>query len=92
MPRPSAASKRITACATEPFDDCTIVASAVATKSALPRPHPARKPITAPTDPDEPASAAKTMMSTRPESRVRFAPIRLETTPVTSMATPLTAM
>ena len=32
------------------------------------------------------------MISTRPESSVRLAPIRLETTPVTSIATPITAM
>ena len=68
------------------------MASAVAMKSALPRPQPARKPMTAPTESDEPASAAKTMMSTRPTSSVRLAPIRLETTPVTSIATPMTAM
>jgi hypothetical protein len=38
------------------------------------------------------ARAENTMISARPESRVFLAPIRLETTPVTSMATPMTAM
>ena len=46
------------ACASEPFDALTMVDSAVAMNSALPRPQPARKPITAPTLPDEPARAA----------------------------------
>ena len=69
-----------------------MVASAVAMNSALPRPQPARKPTMAPIDVGEPASAEKTMISTRPASRVRLAPIRLETTPVTSIATPMTAM
>ena len=32
------------------------------------------------------------MISASPASRVRLAPIRLETTPVTSIATPITAM
>ena len=80
------------ACAVPPVADITIVASAVATKSALPRPQPARKATTLLTEFDEPASAANTMISTRPESSVRFGPIRLETTPVTSIATPMIAM
>ena len=69
-----------------------MVASAVAMKRALPRPQPARKPTIAPTVLDDPASAEKTMISTRPESSVRLAPMRLETTPVISIATPMTAM
>ena len=89
---PSAASNRMIAWAVPPVADITIVASAVATKSALPRPHPARKPTTAPTLSDEPASAANTMIRTRPDSSVRLAPIRLEITPVTSIATPMIAM
>ena len=89
---PSAASNRMIAWAVPPVADITIVASAVATKSALPSPQPARKPTTAPTLFDEPASAANTMISTRPDSSVRFGPIRLETTPVTSIATPMIAM
>ena len=32
------------------------------------------------------------MMITSPSSSVRFGPIRLDTTPVISMATPMTAM
>ena len=35
----------------------------------------------------DPASAAKTTMITRPAMRVRFAPRRLDTHPVTSIAT-----
>ena len=69
-----------------------MVASAVATKRAFPRPHPARKPTMAPTELDEPASPANTMISDSPESRVRLGPIRLDTTPVTSIATPMMAM
>ncbi len=46
----------------------------------------------APTVSDAPASAENTMISSSPESSVRLAPIRVETTPVTSMATPITAM
>lgn len=41
---------------------------------------------------EAPASAEKAMISTSPASSVRFAPIRLDTTPVTSMATPMIAM
>jgi hypothetical protein len=80
------------ACATDPLADITIVARAVAMNSALPSPQPARKPTIAPTVSDDPASAEKTMISARPASRVRLAPMRLETTPVTSIATPMTAM
>jgi hypothetical protein len=39
-----------------------------------------------------PARPAPAMMITRPNSSVRLAPIRLATTPVMSMATPITAM
>ena len=93
MPSPRAASNRITACAVEPREDITIVASAVAMNSALPRPQPARKPTIAPIgvggagergehdDQEQPARAA-----------CASAPIRLETTPVISIATPITAM
>ncbi len=69
-----------------------MVASAVAMNSALPSPQPARKPTMAPTVSEDPASAEKTMISASPDSRVRLAPMRLETTPVTSIATPMTAM
>ena len=44
MPRPRAASNRMIACAIEPRADSTMVDSAVAMNSALPRPQPARKP------------------------------------------------
>lgn len=69
-----------------------MVDSAVAMKSALPSPQPARKPMISPTDPDVPASAAKTTMIARPTSNVRFGPKRLDTTPVISIATPVTSM
>jgi hypothetical protein len=92
MPIPSAASKRMTACATEPLAAETIVARAVATKSALPSPQPARKPTMAPTVSEEPARAEKTMTRARPASSVRFAPRRLEMKPVTSIDTPMMAM
>ena len=92
MPMPSAASNRMIAWPVEPRADITMVARAVATNRALPRPQPARKPTMAPTEFDEPARAANTMIRTRPDSRVRFGPIRLETTPVISIATPMIAM
>ena len=57
---------------------------------ALPRPQPARKPTMPPMLPDEPASAAKMTIRTRPAISVFFAPIRLDTQPVTSMATAVT--
>ena len=80
------------ACATEPLAADTMVASAVAMNSALPRPQPARKPTIAPMLCEEPARAEKAMISTRPASSVRLAPMRLETQPVISIATPVTAM
>ena len=46
----------------------------------------------APIESESPASAEKTMIRARPDSSVRLAPIRLDTTPVTSIATPITAM
>ena len=58
--------------------------------SALPRPQPARKPTIPPIVSDVPASAAKTTMSARPTISVRLAPIRLDTQPVTSIATAVT--
>ena len=58
-------------------------------KSALPRPHPARNPMIASTDPAAPASAANTMTSTRPASSVRFTPMRLETQLVKNIAMPV---
>ena len=92
MPRPRAASNRMIAWAVEPRAETTMVASAVAMNSALPRPQPARKPTMAPMESESPASAENTMISARPTISVFLAPIRLETTPVISMATPMTAM
>jgi hypothetical protein len=82
----------MTAWATEPRADETMVARAVAMKRALPRPQRARHPTMPMTVSDDPASAAPAMMTTRPISSVRLAPMRLATAPVTSMATPITAM
>ena len=92
MPSPSAASNMMIASAVVPRADITMVASAVAMNRALPSPHPARNPTIWPIVSDVPARAEKTMIRPRPSSSVRLAPIRLETTPVISMATPITAM
>ncbi len=80
------------ACATEPRAEETMAASAVAMNSALPSPHSARNPTMPATLSCMPASPAPTTMITRPSSSVRLAPIRLDTQPVISMATPMTAM
>ncbi len=80
------------ACATEPRADLTMVARAVAMNSALPSPHSARQPTMPITLSLMPARPAPAMMITRPSSSVRFGPIRLDTTPVISIATPITAM
>ena len=79
------------ACFTEPDAALTIVARAVAMKSALPRPHRARKATMPPMVSWLPANAAPMMMKARPTRRVRLAPMRLLTQPVPSMATPVTA-
>jgi hypothetical protein len=68
-----------------------ITDSAVAMKSALPSPQPARRPTIAPMPFDVPAVALKTMMRARPASSVRLAPIRLDTTLETSIDTPVNA-
>ena len=78
--------------ATEPRAELTMVASAVAMNSALPSPHRARQPTISPTVSLMPANPAPAMMITRPSSNVRLGPMRLETTPVISIATPITAM
>jgi hypothetical protein len=78
--------------ATEPRAELTIVASAVAMNRALPSPQSARQPTMPITESDMPARPAPAMMITRPISRVRLGPMRLDTTPVTSIATPMTAM
>jgi hypothetical protein len=70
-----------------PLATPTMTASAVATKSALPNPHPARKPTSSPTLPDMPESEANTTITASPASRVRLPPIRDEMKPVTSIAT-----
>ena len=68
----------------------TITASDVAMNRALPRPHPARNPTIPPIDPESPASAETVTMIASPVMRVGFAPIRLETQLVTSIATAVT--
>lgn len=78
--------------ATGPRAELTMVASAVAMNTALPSPHRARHPTMPITESDMPASPAPAMMITSPISRVRLGPIRLDTTPVMSIATPMTAM
>lgn len=78
--------------ATDPRAELTMVASAVAMNSALPSPHRARHPTMPSTVSDKPASPAPAMMTIRPSSSVRLGPILLATTPVMSMATPITAM
>ena len=80
----------IVASATDPEAEFTIVASAVAMNSALPRPQPARKPTIPLIEPDSPASAENTTMIARPVISVFFAPIRLETQLVPSIATAVT--
>ena len=91
MPRPSAASYRMIAEAVPPDAAPTMVASAVEMKSALPRPHPARKSMMLYTLFDVAARTEKTTIRASPMSRVRFAPMRLETQLVKNMATPVTA-
>ena len=61
-------------------------------KSALPKPHPARKPTICPMVSEAPASALNATTKASPSSRVRLAPMRLETNPVASIASPVTAM
>jgi hypothetical protein len=82
----------MTAWATDPRAEPTMVTNAVAMNSALPRPHSARQPTISSTVSDIPARPAAAMMITSPISSVFFGPIRLDTTPVTSIATPVTAM
>ena len=54
---------------------------------ALPIPQPARNPTMPPMPSDMPARKANTTMIARPATRVFFAPSRLDTQPVISMAT-----
>lgn len=90
MPRPSAASYRTIAALLPPEAAPTMVASAVEMNRALPRPQPARNPITASTLPLKAHSSANTTISASPMSRVAFAPMRLEIQLVTSIARPVT--
>ena len=78
--------------ATDPRAELTMVASAVAMNNALPRPQSARQPTIPSTLSDMPARPAPAMMISRPSNSVRLGPIRLATTPVMSMATPITAI
>ncbi len=64
---------------TPPLAEPMITDSAVAMKSALPRPQPARKPTISGIDPDAPANAAKRITRSRPPSSVLRGPIRLDT-------------
>ena len=84
---PSAVSYRMIAPTKPPLAEATITASDVAMKSALPSPQPARKPTMPSIECAAPASALNATISTNPAASVRFAPIRLETQPVISMAT-----
>ncbi len=90
MPTPSAVSYRMMAPANPPLAEATMTASEVAMNSALPRPQPARKPTISLMPLELPASALKITISTRPATSVRLAPIRVDTQPVTSMATAVT--
>ena len=90
MPRPSAASYSTIAPANPPDAEATMTAREVAMNRALPRPQPARKPTIWPTVSDDPASAEKTTMIASPVISVRFAPSRLDTQPVPSIATAVT--
>ena len=80
------------ACATDPRAELTMVASAVAMNNALPSPQSARQPTISRMESDVPARPAPAMNTTNPSSSVRFGPIRLATTPVMSIATPITAL
>src|SRR5699024_4385196 len=68
----------------------TITASEVAINNALPRPQPARNPITPLTPPASPAAAENAILINSPMIRVFFAPMRLHTHPVTNIASELT--
>jgi hypothetical protein len=64
-----------------------MTASAVATNIALPRPQPARNPTSSATLPEVPDRPAKITTSASPASSVPLPPMRLETKPVSSIAT-----
>ena len=67
-----------------------ITASEVAMNRALPSPHPARKSMISAMLCEAPAAALKATIRMRPATRVRLPPIRLDTQPVTSIATAVT--
>ena len=67
-----------------------MTAREVAMNSALPRPQPARNHTIWLIPAECPARALNITISTRPATRVRFAPMRDDTQPVTSMATAVT--
>ncbi len=90
MPTPSAVSYKTIAPPKPPLAEPTMTASEVAMNSALPRPQPARKPTIWPMLPLAPAMAENTTIRIRPAISVRLAPSRLDTQPVTSMATAVT--
>src|SRR5690625_2970105 len=65
-------------------------AKAMVTKSAFPKPHPARSPITWPMVSESPAMLANRTITTRPETSVALIPIRLEITPAKNMVQAVT--
>jgi hypothetical protein len=67
-----------------------MTANEVAMNSALPKPHPARKPTMPLIEPDVPARAENTTMIARPVTRVRLAPSRLDTQFVSNIANAVT--
>jgi hypothetical protein len=73
-----------------PLAEATMTASEVAMNSALPRPQPARNPTIWPIPPELPASALNVTISARPPTKVHLAPSRVDTQPVTSIATAVT--
>ena len=90
MPTPSAVSYSTIAPANPPLEEATITASEVAMNSALPSPQPARKPTIWLIVLELAAASENATMRTRPTISVRLAPIRLDTQPVTSIATAVT--
>src|SRR6201985_715272 len=67
-----------------------MTASEVAINRPSPTPQPARKPMISLIEPDDPASAAKATIRMSPQISVHFAPIRLDTQLVISIATAVT--
>src|SRR5258705_7745849 len=90
MPSPSAVSYSTIAPANPPLAEATMTARLVATNNALPSPQPARNPTIPPIEFDVPTRAGNTTITKSPTTKVRFAPIRLETQPTTSIATAVT--